>query len=171
MPFRLDWWCLRHVPQYAWRFYILDYSYLWASLVIQMVKSSPAMQETRFNPWVEKIPWRRKWLSTPVFLPGEFHGQKSLEGSQRVGHDWSDLARTHLIFLLWCSLAHTPPLCYYWEIDCISICFWPNNTIIYICFIKLFLKLVFKKEKKEEKCFYSIFHNYIYVVGAFCFFI
>ena len=88
MPFRLDWWCLRHVPQYAWRFYILDYSYLWASLVIQMVKSSPAMQETRFNPWVEKIPWRRKWLSTPVFLPGEFHGQKSLEGSQRVGHDW-----------------------------------------------------------------------------------
>ena len=88
MPFRLGWWCLRHVPQYAWRFYILDYSYLWASLVIPMVKNSLAMQETRFNPWVGKIPWRRKWLSTPVFLPGEFHGQKSLEGSQRVGHDW-----------------------------------------------------------------------------------
>ena len=28
----------------------------------------------RFDPWVRKIPWRRVWQSTPVFLPGEFHG-------------------------------------------------------------------------------------------------
>ena len=27
----------------------------------------------RFNPWVRKIPWRREWLPTPIFLPGEFH--------------------------------------------------------------------------------------------------
>ena len=33
-----------------------------------------------FNPWVRKIPWRREWQSTPVFLPGEFHGQRSLMG-------------------------------------------------------------------------------------------
>ena len=33
---------------------------------------------TRFNLWVGKSPWRRKWQPTPVFLPGEFHGQKSL---------------------------------------------------------------------------------------------
>ena len=33
-----------------------------------------------FNPWVEKIPWRRKWQPTPVFLPGEFHKQRSLVG-------------------------------------------------------------------------------------------
>ena len=31
-----------------------------------------------FNPWVRKIPWRREWLLTPVFLPGESHGQRSL---------------------------------------------------------------------------------------------
>ena len=31
-----------------------------------------------FDPWVEKIPWRRKWQPTPVFLPGKFHGQSSL---------------------------------------------------------------------------------------------
>ena len=31
-----------------------------------------------FNPWVRKIPWRRKWLPTPVCLPGESHGQRSL---------------------------------------------------------------------------------------------
>ena len=29
------------------------------------------------NPWVGKIPWRRKWWPTPVFLPGKFHGQRS----------------------------------------------------------------------------------------------
>ena len=34
----------------------------------------------RFHPWVGKIPWRRKWQPTPVFLPGELHGQKSLVG-------------------------------------------------------------------------------------------
>ena len=33
-----------------------------------------------FDPWVGKIPWRRKWQPTPVFLPGEFHGQRSLAG-------------------------------------------------------------------------------------------
>jgi len=46
----------------------------------------------RFNPWVKKIQWRRKWQSTPVFLPGKFHAQRSLVrlqsmGSQRVGHN------------------------------------------------------------------------------------
>ena len=33
-----------------------------------------------FDPWVQKIPWRRKWQATPVFLPGESHGQRSLAG-------------------------------------------------------------------------------------------
>ena len=47
----------------------------------QMVKSPPAMQETGFSPWVGKIPWRRAWQSTPVFLPGESHGQRSPVGS------------------------------------------------------------------------------------------
>jgi len=30
------------------------------------------------DPWVQKIPWRRAWQPTPVFLPGESHGQRSL---------------------------------------------------------------------------------------------
>ena len=34
----------------------------------------------RFDPWVEKNPWRRKWQPTPVCLPGKFHGQRSLVG-------------------------------------------------------------------------------------------
>ena len=40
------------------------------SLVSQLLKHPPAMQET----WVGKIPWRRERLHTPVFWPGEFHG-------------------------------------------------------------------------------------------------
>ena len=56
------------------------YSFKRASLVTQMVKNTPAMQETRFNPWVGKMPWKREWLPTPVFLPGESHGQSSLVG-------------------------------------------------------------------------------------------
>ena len=43
-----------------------------------MVKNLPAMQRPGFNPWVRKIPWRRERLPTPVFLPGEAHGQRSL---------------------------------------------------------------------------------------------
>ena len=34
----------------------------------------------RFDPWVRKIPWRSTWLPTPVFLPGESHGERSLVG-------------------------------------------------------------------------------------------
>ena len=45
-----------------------------ASLVAQLVKNAPAVQETGFDPWVGKIPWRRERLCTPVFWPGEFHG-------------------------------------------------------------------------------------------------
>ena len=42
-----------------------------------MVKHLPTMQETRFDPWVRKIPWRRKWQPSPVLLPGKFHGLRS----------------------------------------------------------------------------------------------
>ena len=51
-----------------------------ASLVSQKVKNLPAIWEIRVESWVGKIHWRREWLSTPVFWPGEFHGQRSLAG-------------------------------------------------------------------------------------------
>ena len=44
-----------------------------------MVKHLPTMWERAgFDPWVGKVPWRRQWQPTPVFLPGESHGQRSL---------------------------------------------------------------------------------------------
>ena len=48
--------------------------------IILWISGFPAMQDPWFYPWVGKIPWRRKWLTTPVFLPGEFHRQRSLAG-------------------------------------------------------------------------------------------
>ena len=56
-----------------------------------MVKNPPAMQETRFDPRVGKIPRRRKWQPTPVFSPGEPHGQRSLEGYSPWGRKKSDI--------------------------------------------------------------------------------
>ena len=53
-----------------------------------MVKNLPANageMRYRFNPWVRKVPWRRAWQSTPVFLPGEPYGQSSLAGYSPQG--------------------------------------------------------------------------------------
>ena len=54
-----------------------------------MLKNPPAVLET-WVPFlifrVRKIPWRREWQSTPVFLPGEPHGQRSLVGYSPWGH-------------------------------------------------------------------------------------
>ena len=44
----------------------------------------------RFSPWVGKIPWRRAWQPTPVFLPGDSHGQRSLVVYGPWGHEESD---------------------------------------------------------------------------------
>ena len=55
--------------RYDWATY--DYE---ASLIAQLIKNLAAIQETCFDSWVGKIPWRKEQLPTPVFWPGEFHG-------------------------------------------------------------------------------------------------
>jgi len=67
--------------------YPLQFS--WASLVAQIVKYPKC--RPGFDPWVGKIPWRRAWKPTPVFLPGESPWTEETVGlelmrSQRVGH-------------------------------------------------------------------------------------
>ena len=61
-----------------------------ASLVAQMVKNPPACRRTGFNPWAGKIPWRREWQPTPLFLPEEFHEQRSLADPSSWGCKESD---------------------------------------------------------------------------------
>ena len=58
----------------------------------------------RFHPWVGKIPWRRKWQPTPVFLPQKSRGRRSRRGyspggSQRVGHDRA--TNTHIYVIMY----------------------------------------------------------------------
>ena len=63
-----------------------------------MVKNPPAMQES----WVQSPYWEdtleKEWQATPVFLPGEFHGQRSLGFSglkSRVAKSWTPLSNSH----------------------------------------------------------------------------
>ena len=92
-------------PKVAWMLLLfsLHHKDLRTLPVAQMVKNLPATQRRPgFDPWVRKIPWRRKQLSIPVFLPREFHGQRSLEGyivhgiaesnmTERLTHTYTDL--------------------------------------------------------------------------------
>ena len=61
-----------------------------ASQLALEVKNLPAiagdLRDRRSIPGSERFPWRRKWQPTPVFLPGESHGQRSLVGYHPWGH-------------------------------------------------------------------------------------
>ena len=61
---------------------------LWNKITLKFQVHSAIIGHKRreFNPWVGKIPWRRAWQPPPVFLPGESHGQRSLEGFSPQGH-------------------------------------------------------------------------------------
>ena len=67
------------------------------------------MQEPSFESWVRKIPWKRAWQPTPVFLPGKSHGQRSLVGYSPWGCQESDMTEwltlsfssCHITCLLW----------------------------------------------------------------------
>ena len=55
-----------------------------------------------FDPWVRKIPWRRAWQPTPIFLPGESHGQRSLVSYSPLGRKESNMTEAT-------QHAHTTP--------------------------------------------------------------
>ena len=70
-------------------FHVLLFNFcllLCGSVMPQIIKNLPAGQET----WVGRIPWRREWQPTLVFLPGESHGQRSLVGCSPWGRNESD---------------------------------------------------------------------------------
>ena len=85
--------------------FIFNYGLIWASQVVLVVKNPPAnagdIRGLSLICELERFPWRRAWQPTPVLLPGESHGQRSLMclqsiGSHRVRHGWRDLARMHM---------------------------------------------------------------------------
>ena len=62
-----------------------QFQYCWASFVAQLVKICLQFKRPGFDPWAEKIPWRRERLPTPEFWPEEFHGLYSPWGSKELG--------------------------------------------------------------------------------------
>ena len=96
------------------------------------------------------IPWRRTWQPTPVFMPGESHGQRSLAGCSllgcRVGHDWSDLAHMHWV-KLW-----VPKMCATWNLwvwSCLEI----GSLLCNQVKMKFYWMMV--DLKFNHKCFYK----------------
>ena len=80
----------------------LNVSISGSSLVVQKAESV-CLQCRRpgFDPWIGKIPWRRKWQPTPVLLPGKFHGLRSLVGYSPWGRKKSDMTeRLHFHFFI-----------------------------------------------------------------------
>ena len=74
---------------------VLQFIYIYKGFPAGASGKEPACQRKRqkrprFHPWVAKIPWRRAWQPTPVFLPGESHGQRSLVGYSPWGCKKSD---------------------------------------------------------------------------------
>ena len=66
------------------------------------IRTKAKVRRCGFNPWVGKIPWRREWQCTPVFLPGESHGQRGLAGYSPLSHKESDVTkRLTLSFTFW----------------------------------------------------------------------
>ena len=114
-----------------------------------------------FDPWVGKIPWRRKWQPTPVLLPGKSHGQRSLVGyspwGRRVGHNWA---------------TPSPPLGTY-ILDCLM--FFHRSLILFIFqgFIFLFVFLdifCFYVFKFTNVLWCLISWSYIFFISRILFF-
>ena len=67
------------------------------ALVIKNLSANAGdVRDSGFDPWVRKIPWRRKWQPTPVFLPGKSHRQRSLAGYSPWGPKESDMSEADL---------------------------------------------------------------------------
>ena len=69
-----------------------------------MVKNLPAKKESQFGPWIWKIPWRKKWQPTPVFLPEKSCGQMSLVGYSPWGYKQLDTKQEQQFILLFIKL-------------------------------------------------------------------
>ena len=67
----------------------------------------PQCMGHRFDPWVGKIPWRWKWQPTPVFLPGESHGQRSLVDYSPQGRKEWDTTERVCVHMHTQTLTHT----------------------------------------------------------------
>ena len=140
-------------------------------------ESTYQCRRPRFDPWVGKIPWRREWLLTPVFLPGESHGQGSLVGYSLWDHKASDttewLSHTHThththtqfqklklyqeVLLPHSSHSYTPSINNYFDLSLFLSCKTNKKKLqMHECFLSL------TKSSKLSILFWNFFHLIVY---------
>ena len=107
-----------------------------ASLVAQLVKNLPESRRPGFNSWVGKMPWKRKWQPTLVFLPGGSYGQRRLAGYSPRGRKSQDT-------IYWLNHHHHIP----WGT-------WIHNRELRVCFKEVIsdYKLVSCLQVKQCYC-------------------
>ena len=116
-------------------------------------ESTCQCRKLRFSPLVRKIPQSRKWQPTPIFLPGKFHGQRSLAGYSpwgcRVKHDWvTKWARTYAIqqglvvypLSVWLFASADLKFLIY---PSLFLLWWPEVFLLCLCFVNKFVCIIF----------------------------
>ena len=111
---------------------------------LRLGKESTQFRRPGFDPWVGKILWKREWLSIPVFLPGEFHGQRSLVGYSPWSHKELDITEQLTLSLHFqIMLDSLSPL---WETELAvgkswtlwDLRWWSDERVLGHCFVFLF---------------------------------
>ena len=129
------------------------------------VKNLPAMQRPGFDPWVRKIPWRRKRQPAPVVLPGRSHGQRSLLGYSLWGLKKSQTGQLndnnnrhgHRLLLgiplVGCVVVHTGPSSVKWHSSCFQVFPTTNESLVNILIhITVKITQVTVSEVEFQKC-------------------
>ena len=113
----------------------------------------------RFNPWVGKIPWRKKWQSTPVFLPGESHGQRILAGYSPWGHKESDMTATE--YACPCGLHYLLNLCFEKSTGVFSPQFIPGCLTWVLAHLAAFSSSSFPAKPAFSCCLYLLWIQFL----------
>ena len=103
-----SWWCHPTISSSVVPFVLIYHSVLGLPWWCRQWRTCLQCGRPRFDPWVGKIPWRRKWQPTPVFLPRESHGQRgagwvTVHGLCKESDTTKRLTRTHHSLLI-CSV-------------------------------------------------------------------
>ena len=105
-------------------------------------KTADLGSRPRFDPWVRKIPWGRNWQPTPIFLPEESHGQRSLAGCSPWSLKELDMTEQLTLTFLWASSFPTFSwvlyIMYWWAVSSNKL-----KSTIYSDFLSFYLTSLF----------------------------